>query len=86
LLSHIYISSISDQIFSNTIPVHSSELRGEQLLLQVKQILAITGAEKVNLIGHSHGSQSTLAPLATKSSVIPFQYCKGPTAEKPAIP
>lgn len=36
----------------------SSEVRGEQLLTQVKQILAITGAQKVNLIGHSHGSQS----------------------------
>lgn len=37
---------------------NSSEVRGEQLLTQVKQILAITGAQKVNLIGHSHGSQS----------------------------
>lgn len=37
---------------------NSSEVRGEQLLSQVKQILAITGKEKVNLIGHSHGSQS----------------------------
>lgn len=37
---------------------NSSEVRGEQLLTQVKQILAITGANKVNLIGHSHGSQS----------------------------
>ncbi len=36
----------------------SSEVRGEQLLTQVKQILAITGAQKVNLIGHSHGSHS----------------------------
>ncbi|MNF83858.1 Lactonizing lipase precursor [compost metagenome] len=33
----------------------SSELRGEQLLRQVQQVLAITGADKVNLIGHSHG-------------------------------
>ena len=33
----------------------SSELRGEQLLRQVQQVIAITGAEKVNLIGHSHG-------------------------------
>ncbi|MCC2636938.1 MAG: triacylglycerol lipase [Moraxellaceae bacterium] len=37
---------------------HSSEARGEQLLSQVKMILAITGAPKVNLIGHSHGSHS----------------------------
>ncbi len=34
---------------------NSSEVRGEQLLAQVKDILAITGASKVNLIGHSHG-------------------------------
>ncbi|MGE0496194.1 MAG: esterase/lipase family protein [Ramlibacter sp.] len=34
---------------------NSTEVRGEQLLAQVKNILAITGASKVNLIGHSHG-------------------------------
>lgn len=34
---------------------NSTEVRGEQLLQQVKQILAITGAKKVNLVGHSHG-------------------------------
>ncbi|MCD6061914.1 MAG: triacylglycerol lipase [Moraxellaceae bacterium] len=37
---------------------NSSEARGEQLLSQVKMILAITGAPKVNLVGHSHGSHS----------------------------
>jgi triacylglycerol lipase len=36
----------------------SSEVRGEQLLTQVNMVLALTGAAKVNLIGHSHGSQS----------------------------
>lgn len=36
----------------------SSEVRSEQLLAQVQDILAISGASKVNLIGHSHGSQS----------------------------
>ncbi|MCU4629141.1 triacylglycerol lipase [Acinetobacter variabilis] len=36
-------------------PFNSSEIRGEQLLEQVKEIAAITGADKVNLIGHSHG-------------------------------
>lgn len=34
----------------------SSYVRGEQLLQQTKQILAITGAPKVNLIGHSQGT------------------------------
>lgn len=36
----------------------SSEVRGEMFLAQVKNIMAITGAKKVNLIGHSHGNQS----------------------------
>jgi triacylglycerol lipase len=36
-------------------PFNSSEIRGEQLKQQVEEILAITGAAKVNLIGHSHG-------------------------------
>lgn len=38
--------------------LESSEVRGEQLLKQVKDILAITGAAKVNLMGHSHGGHS----------------------------
>ena len=38
--------------------MNSSELRGEQALAQVEEILAITGKSKVNLIGHSHGGQS----------------------------
>ena len=37
---------------------NTSEFRGEQLLAEVQDILAITGSQKVNLIGHSHGSQS----------------------------
>lgn len=34
---------------------NSTEVRGEQLLSQVRNILALTGAQKVNLIGHSQG-------------------------------
>ncbi len=34
---------------------NSTEARGEALLAQVEEILAVTGAKKVNLIGHSHG-------------------------------
>jgi triacylglycerol lipase len=36
-------------------PLESTEFRGEQLLEQVEEILAVTGAKKVNLVGHSHG-------------------------------
>lgn len=37
---------------------NSSDVRGQQLLDQVRKIMQETGAKKVNLIGHSHGSQS----------------------------
>lgn len=43
----VYVTQVS--------AANSTEVRGEQLLTQVKQILAATGAAKVNLIGHSHG-------------------------------
>ena len=34
---------------------NQTEMRGEQLLAQVEEIVAITGQPKVHLIGHSHG-------------------------------
>jgi triacylglycerol lipase len=34
---------------------NSTEVRGEQLLAQIEEYLAASGAEKVHLIGHSHG-------------------------------
>ncbi len=37
-------------------PLNSTEVRGEQLLARIEEILRETGAEKVNLIGHSQGS------------------------------
>ncbi len=36
--------------------VNSSEIRGEQLLVRIEEILQETGAAKVNLIGHSQGA------------------------------
>lgn len=45
--ARVYVAQVS--------AANSTEVRGEQLLAQVKNILAITGAKKVNLIGHSHG-------------------------------
>ncbi|GAB3526641.1 lipase family alpha/beta hydrolase [Photobacterium alginatilyticum] len=45
--ANVYVAQIS--------ATNSTELRGEQLLTQVQDVLAVTGAEKVNLIGHSHG-------------------------------
>ncbi|MBI5925112.1 MAG: triacylglycerol lipase [Aquabacterium sp.] len=37
---------------------HSSDVRGEQFLIQFKKILAVSGAAKVNLLGHSQGAQT----------------------------
>jgi triacylglycerol lipase len=45
--ARVYVTQVS--------AANSTEVRGEQLLTQVKQVLAATGAAKVNLIGHSHG-------------------------------
>ena len=37
-------------------PLNSSEVRGEQLLVHIRDVLAKTGAEKVHLLGHSQGA------------------------------
>lgn len=58
----VYVAQVS--------ATHSSELRGEQLLAQVKQILAITGANKVNLIGHSHGGPTTRYVASVRPDLI----------------
>ncbi|MFM2600566.1 triacylglycerol lipase [Vibrio fortis] len=45
--ANVYVAQVS--------ATNSSEVRGEQLLAQVETIIAVTGADKVNLVGHSHG-------------------------------
>lgn len=50
-------------------PLESTEIRGEQLLTQVEEVLALTGKSKVNLIGHSHGG-----PTARYIEIVKPQY------------
>ncbi|WP_445114856.1 lipase family alpha/beta hydrolase [Acinetobacter sp. WZC-1] len=50
-------------------PVNSTQVRGEQLLKQVETVLAVTGAEKANLIGHSQGGPT----IQYIGAVIPDQ-------------
>lgn len=51
------LSKDGAEVFLTTVSNSNSvEVRGEQLIPQIERILAITGAEKANLIGHSHGS------------------------------
>ena len=60
-------------------PFNSSEVRGEQLLQQVDEILAITGASKVNLLGHSHGGHS----IAYVSNVAPSKVASSTAISSP---
>lgn len=58
----VYVAQVS--------AANSTEVRGEQLLTQVKQILAATGATKVNLIGHSHGGPTTRYVASVRPDLV----------------
>ncbi len=58
-------------VFVDTVSAaNSTQVRGEQLLLQVQQILAATGAEKINLIGHSHGGPTIRYVAAVAPNLV----------------
>jgi triacylglycerol lipase len=66
--AQVYIAEVS--------PANSTEVRGEQLLEYIDEVLALSGADKVNIIGHSHGGPTaryaaSVAPekVASVSSV-----------------
>jgi triacylglycerol lipase len=50
--------------------LNTSEVRGEDLLAEVEEILAITGAKKVNLMGHSHGGPTTRYVAAVRPDLV----------------
>jgi len=49
---------------------NSAVLRGEQLLAQVEDIAAVSGAKKFNLIGHSQGNQSIRYVAAVRPDLV----------------
>ena len=49
---------------------NSHEARGEQLLTQIKQIIAATGSGKVNLIGHSQGSPTARYAASVSPNLV----------------
>ena len=51
-------------------PLHSNEVRGEQLLSQIEEVIAITGQPKVNLIGHSQGGPTARYILGTHPELL----------------
>lgn len=50
--------------------LNSTDVRGEQLLEQVEEIINITGAEKVNLLGYSHGSHTVRYVAAMRPDLV----------------
>ncbi|RYZ34351.1 MAG: triacylglycerol lipase, partial [Myxococcaceae bacterium] len=49
---------------------NTSEARGEALLAQVQNVLARSGAKKVNLIGHSHGGLDVRYVAAVRPDLV----------------
>jgi triacylglycerol lipase len=58
----VYSTSVSQ--------LDTSEKRGEQLLTQVENIVAISGKQKVNLIGHSHGGPTIRYVAAVRPDLV----------------
>ncbi|QSQ97189.1 MULTISPECIES: esterase/lipase family protein [Acinetobacter] len=51
-------------------PANTTAHRGEALIAQVEDVMAITGQPKVNLIGHSHGGPTVLYAAQVKPNAI----------------
>lgn len=51
-------------------PANTTAFRGEQLIAQVEEVRAITGKDKVNLIGHSHGGPTVQYVAAVKPNYV----------------
>lgn len=58
-------------VFVTTVSqLNSTAARGEQLIDQIEQIVAITGKPKVNLIGHSHGGLDVRYVAAVRPDLV----------------
>lgn len=55
-------------------PANTTGIRGEELISQVEEVRALTGLDKVNLIGHSHGG-----PTVQYVAVVKPQYVASAT-------
>jgi len=60
--AEVYLTTVSNS--------NSPEIRGEQLIPQIERILAISGAKKVNLIGHSHGGPTTRYVASVRPDLV----------------
>ncbi|MCW3147947.1 triacylglycerol lipase [Stutzerimonas stutzeri] len=60
--AQVYVTEVSQ--------LNTSELRGEELLAQVEEIVALSGQPKVNLIGHSHGGPTVRYVAAVRPDLV----------------
>ena len=60
--AQVYVTEVSQ--------LNTSELRGEELLQQVEEIVAISGKPKVNLVGHSHGGPTVRYVAAVRPDLV----------------
>lgn len=61
----------ADEVFTAQVTAfESNEVRGEQLLSYVQDVLAVTGASKVNLIGHSQGGPTSRYVAAVRPDLV----------------
>ncbi|MCQ2046131.1 triacylglycerol lipase [Pseudomonas kunmingensis] len=60
--AQVYVTEVSQ--------LNTSELRGEELLAQVEEIVAISGRPKVNLVGHSHGGPTVRYVAGVRPDLI----------------
>ncbi|OUS30493.1 lipase [Gammaproteobacteria bacterium 45_16_T64] len=55
---------------TNVSAFQSDEFRGEELILQIEEILAVSGAKKVNILAHSQGSPTSRYVAAVRPDLI----------------
>jgi triacylglycerol lipase len=59
------------QVYAATVSqANSSEVRGEQLIRELLEQQARTGAQKFNLVGHSHGGQTARYVAAVRPDLV----------------
>jgi triacylglycerol lipase len=55
---------------AEVVQLNTSEVRGEDLIDQVEEIVAISGKKKVNLMGHSHGGATARYVAAVRPDLV----------------
>lgn len=60
--AQVYLAEVSQ--------LNSTETRGEELIEQIEEIVALSGKTRVNLIGHSHGGPTARYVAGTRPDLV----------------